>query len=444
MRRRLVVSLWVVVVLVGASSAIFAYKQAELEAKILLDDQLMQIAGFVVSRGVHMPRNRDDDESLEIAVWEADGHQSMRSTPFMKTPHMQGAGFTQVRLGGVPYRLYAVEYAGRHVEVAQPMDTRDDAAEGAALASLLPVAVLLPVLALVIALVIRTLLQPVREVAAAVSRRAPLASGALHTGRLPSEIIPLVEEINRLLQRQSAAVEREREFIADAAHALRTPLTALQLQSDVLKDASTPEQREARLAELREGIRRTSRLGAQLLSLARQSMDASASDTCDLYSACRAAAAALEPLCRERGVSIGLPPVMTMRCAGSAEQLDVVLGNLLDNALRYAPGGTSIDVSMSAHGGDVTLEIGDRGPGLPEGELEKVFSRFYRAPGDRTEGSGLGLAIVRSIVTSLGGTVRLVNREGGGLCAQVTLPEPANRIRASHREVADAARTAPG
>jgi len=422
LRRRLLVSLWAVVVCVGAVSAFIAYSQAKSEARVLLDDQLVQIAGFAVAQGIHMPRNRDDDESLEVAVWDADGHQTMRSTPFLKTPLTKGTGFMQVQLGGAPYRLYAAEFAGRHIEVAQPMDTRDDVAEGAALAALLPVVVLLPILAFVIGLVIRTLLQPVREVAAAVSQRAPLATGELQTGRLPSEIIPLVEEINRLLQRQSAAVEREREFIADAAHALRTPLTALQLQSDVLKDATTGEQRETRLEELRAGIGRTSRLGAQLLSLARQSTAVGSTEVCEVHDACVAAAAAVEPLCREHKLTIALPDAMTLRCAGSAEQIDVILGNLLDNAIRHAPPRSTIDVVLAARDDNVALEICDRGPGLPSAELEKVFDRFYRAAGDRTEGSGLGLAIVRSIVGSLGGTVRLVNRDGGGLCACVCLP----------------------
>src|SRR4029077_11206745 len=184
-------------------------------------------------------------------------------------PLSASRGFSEVLVGRERYRLYASVIDGRHVEVAQPVDMREDQAEDAALAALLPMLVLMPVLALVIALVIRAQLRPVRELAAVVARRDTFASKPLPCAALPAEVQPLVQDINRLLARQSEAAQRERHFIADAAHALRTPLAALQLQIDVLDGSADPVERAARLADLRAGVQRASRLSDQLLSLAR-------------------------------------------------------------------------------------------------------------------------------------------------------------------------------
>ncbi|MBS0387079.1 MAG: two-component sensor histidine kinase, partial [Proteobacteria bacterium] len=248
LRRRLLVSLWIAVSVVGVVSAALAYRYVNRETKELLDNQLQQIAGIVAGRdGAAPPRPANADEDIVIGVWDADGRLQYSSSAALRSPLRATPGFSEQLLGNKWYRVYTAVLGGRRIEIAQPTDTRDDQAEAAALAAFLPVFVLLPLLALVIALVIRALLQPVREVAAAVSRRDVLSGEALQADALPTEVVPLVEEINRLLARQGQALQRERHFIADAAHALRTPLAALQLQADVLDGSSDPHERAARL-----------------------------------------------------------------------------------------------------------------------------------------------------------------------------------------------------
>src|SRR5476651_1998263 len=225
LRRRLLVSLWIAASLVAVVSASIAYFQVRLRAKQLLDIQLQQIAAVAASQSAvqsNTPRSHDSD--IEVAIWEGDGVLKYSSTPLMSSLQLSQAGYTDVVLNAAPYRVYTVIQDGRRIEVAQPLDVRDDQAEAAALAALLPMLVLTPVLGMVIAFVVRALLQPIREVAAAVSQRHTFATESLSSQGLPNEVVPLVEQINRLLARQNEAVQRERHFIVDAAHALRTPL----------------------------------------------------------------------------------------------------------------------------------------------------------------------------------------------------------------------------
>jgi two-component system OmpR family sensor kinase len=282
------------------------------------------------------------------------------------------------------------------------------------------------VLALVIALVIRTLLQPLRALAATIAQRGALSPGVLEARELPTEIAPMIGEIDRLLERQNEALRRENAFLADAAHALRTPLAALQLQADVLDGSSDAGERAARLAALRSGIRRAARLSDQLLSLARidaatemrtQSieLDSALQEVAELYSPALAAA--------HNHLTIAAASGARVRC--DMRRLLLICTNLLDNALHHSPAEGQIQLLSAATGDRAIIEVWDEGPGLPAAELERVFQRFYRAPGAGGDGSGLGLSTVESLVKQLGGSVVLENRtDRSGLIARVTLPRP--------------------
>lgn len=425
LRWRLLLSLWVAVSLVGIVAAALAYRKVSAEAKGLLDNQMQQVASIVAAQTVPTQGARHSrDSDIEVAVWNADGTPRYASTPLLSVPRTTGSGFSEISLNGEPYRLYATDIGGRHIEVAQAVDVRDDQAEAAAEAALLPSLLLLPVLAGVIALVIRTLLQPIRAVAATIARRGALSDGAVDARALPSEVLPMVEEINRLLERQREALERETAFIADAAHALRTPLAALQLQADVLDGSPNSDERAARLSALRAGIRRAAHLSDQLLSLARiDARSAAIEESNDLDGTVREVAALYtEPLASAQGM-LEMNLRAQVRVRGDKRRLLLIFGNLLDNALRHTPSGGRLVIAAFADQAHGHVEIQDEGPGLAPEELTRVFQRFYRVPHANGDGSGLGLTTVRSLVTQLGGTVALRNRQDGhGLIAHVKLP----------------------
>jgi two-component system, OmpR family, sensor kinase len=425
LRRRLLVALWIVVSCVGALSAVIAYREVSHQAKYLLDNQLQQVAGLVAGRdtpstGVQV----NEDSDIEVATWRGDGTLQYSSSPLLRQQRASAPGFSEVTLGTEPYRLYAAQLGELHVEVAQPVDVRDDQAEAAALAALLPILLIMPVLAIVIALVIRALLKPVRDLASTVARRDALAAGPLDSRGLPSEVSPLVEEINKLLARQGEAAQRERDFIADAAHALRTPLAALQLQADVLEGSPDPLERAARLADLRAGIQRAARLSAQLLNLARSESSADLEIAAvDLDSCLQEVRALYDPAASLAAIDLALDVHSHARVRADVRRLLLIFGNLLDNALRYTPAHGRIELSALRSGDTATVEVRDRGPGIPPAEIARAFERFRKRPDDSRAGSGLGLATVNNLVRQLGGSVSLHNRaDGDGLIARVCLP----------------------
>jgi two-component system, OmpR family, sensor kinase len=425
LRRRLIVTLWIAVTCVGAASAVIAYLQVSYQARVLLDSQLEQLAALAAGRDtLSVPRTKDGDNDIEVSTWRRDGTLEYASTPLLRTQHASKPGFSEIVLAGQPYRLYAGQIGELHVEVAQPVDVREDQAWAAALAALLPILLLVPLLAIVIALVIRALLQPVRALAGAVARRNAFAAEPLQARGLPLEVAPLVEEINKLLERQRDATQRERDFIADAAHALRTPLAALQLQADVLEGSADPTERASRLADLRSGIQRAARLSAQLLALARTDSDAPLEiSAVDLDAALGEAHALYAPAASQAAIELAIDAHSYAQVRADQRGLLLIVGNLLDNALRYTPAHGRVELRAQRNGGSATVEVRDQGPGIAETELPRVFERFRKRADDARSGSGLGLATVQGLVRQLGGTVSLHNRaDGHGLIARVSLP----------------------
>lgn len=434
LRRRLLVSLWATLALVGFSFASATYFVTRQETNSLLDFQMEEIATFIGAQAFsaslapamtpQLNSDGDVDDAYFVSVRDAAGRVLYASRPGLETLSLNWLGFRTVRLGQTDYRVFSAQSGSQRIAVAQKMELRRETAAGAALAALLPVVVLIPVLGLVISVVMRRQLRPLSTTAQEVAGRPPFALEPIPVAGLPAEVLPLINEINRLLGRLAAASQHEQRFIADAAHALRTPLAALQLQADVLDGSPDAAARAARIAELRAGIRRTVRLSNHLLLLARDelaigsvssqiALDVALTDAIELYA----------PIAAARGVRLQVKPVPGALVRGNARHIAQLAGSLLDNALRHTPAGGSVVVSVLDEADSVCIEIVDEGPGLPEGELEKVFERFYRTPGDATEGSGLGLATVREAATQLGGQVLLRNRsDRSGLVARAWLP----------------------
>jgi two-component system OmpR family sensor kinase len=328
-------------------------------------------------------------------------------------------------LGHDEYRVFAAQSRDLHIEVAQSMEVIREAEAGVAMATLLPIALLLPILAVVLGFAIRRQLKPLSVAAAAVANRPPLSLDLLPEQGMPTELRPLVDEINRLLHRLSTAADREQRFVTDAAHALRTPLTALQLQAEILDGGNSSEERAARLSELRAGIRRVIGLSEQLLSLARtQSETGPITATTELDPALEEIAAFYAASARAKQINLVVDASSSAHVYGNARRLTLIFGNLLDNSLRNTPAGGHIRIRASVVAGGVArVEVWDEGCGLPPSELERVFERFYRPPGRESTGSGLGLATVDALVRQLGGQVVLENRvDHTGLVAIVTLP----------------------
>lgn len=433
LRRRLTLTLWLALLVVGGISAGIAYWQALSNANELLDYQLQQVAGFIaaektpnlqlVSHPVSVDVDHDEEDDIVVSITSEDGRAVMASNRDWLGVTQKQPGFANYQNHGTEYRVFALPSSGRQILVAQQLATRREVAGSAAMSSLAPILVLLPVLGVAIWLVTRRTLSPLHALSRELPSRPVLSLEPLRVSGLPSEVRPFVEEMNRLLTRLSEAISHEKRFIADAAHGLRTPLAALQLQADVVDGSPDPTERQARLADLRKGITRTARLAEHLLVLSRAGHRNVGHTSCDIQTVLRDLADQYRPIAEHLQVSIQLVQASRQQVMGDARLLMVMLGNLLDNALRYTPAKGVVEVVSRTDGSSVVVDIADEGPGLPETELERVFERFYRAPDDPSEGSGLGLAAVRSIVNDLGGAATLKNRsDRAGLIARVILP----------------------
>jgi two-component system sensor histidine kinase QseC len=300
-----------------------------------------------------------------------------------------------------------------------------------------PLVYSLPVLLLPAWLIVRHGLHPLRAMAAAVEQRSAADLTPLPASRY-RELSPLIEAINRLMQRLSERMAREQEFLADAAHELKTPLSVVQINAHLLENTHEALQRREAALGLREGVARATHTVHQLLALERARPDAAAQLVAlDLSALLRDRVAAAAPLAMQRDLEIELQAEQPVTLPLHRESMASLLDNLIGNAIKYSPSGGRITVEVAnddTRGACVIVT--DQGPGIPFELRAKVFERFYRVPGQRQAGSGLGLAIAERAATSNGATLRLAdNPSGSGLAVTVSFGRFERRRHTQHLPV---------
>jgi two-component system OmpR family sensor kinase len=429
--------LWVTGTLViGVLAVAFAtYHTARQQIDAMLDIELRQIAQAVHLREdwaeTGTVRIARDDVAFAVRAYDEGGRvffeSGLPSLP-ADAPKTLDPGFSVVETPDGPWRIYSHVTPEGVVQVAQPSAVRDALARELSLRMAVPELVLIPILAALVMWVLRRSLSPLYETSARVRERDAARLDPLPTVNVPSELAPLVEQINALLGRLAASIETERRFVADAAHELRSPVAALALQIQLAERAPTSEARAAALAELKSGIARAGRLVQQLLDLARlePGVVSEAPGPVDLAQLVREVIGGFAARADTQGVDLGVEAPPSVMGTGSASELRSLIANLVDNALRYAPAGSAVTVSLRDARGAVELAVEDSGPGIPPEQRERVLRRFQRVAGDPTSGSGLGLPIAKAIVERHRGDLQLADaspgREPPGLLVQVRLP----------------------
>lgn len=404
------------------------YRAARTEADTLFDYNLRQIALSV--RDQTFLGSTDflaNDENLDyvIRVWDFTGLTVYYSKPHQTLPELTQLGYSVAVTGEGEWRVFATQYHGLTIAVAQPMRVRNRLATDAAWNTLRPFFFLLPAVGLLVWVLVGIGLRPLARLAESVQKRTPDTLTPLPDDGLPDEIQPLAASLNDLLARLQSAFAAQRDFVADAAHELRTPLTALQLQAQLVERANGEPERRAALDELKRGLQRATHTVQQLLTLARQDPGAVTTPFASVNLGELARGAVIEHvrIAEARDIDLGVARVDDETIVnGDAEALRIVLANLLSNALRFTPRGGRVDVLCCREEGISSLEVRDTGPGIPESERERVFDRFYRRPGEQESGSGLGLSIVRAIADRHGATLSLHDAVGGGLLVRVVFP----------------------
>ena len=434
LRARLTLALALAVAVTALLQALVTYRTARQDTEALFDAQMQRIAlslsGTLAAATLpaDVTEGPASAQDMIIQIWRADGLMLYRSASARLLPPQAAPGFADVRVQGQPYRVYALRTPTQVVQVAQQIEARRRMAGRLALRAMLPIAVLAPLLLLGVGWVVGRALVPVRRLRQQVAARHADDLAPLPTTGLPAELRPLVAEINDLLRRLSAAWDAQTHFTADAAHELRSPLTALRLQVQGLQRAPDAAARQIAGERLLAGIDRATRLVEQLLDLARQEGGVRESErkgdgegegaapALDLAELARSAVADAAAEASARGVALRLDASAPAPVHGQAQALAVLLRNLLDNALRHTPAGGCVRVRVRASAGGTELCVDDSGPGIAEADRPRVFDRFYRAPGAPGHGSGLGLAIVKAIADRHRATLRLARADDlGGL-----------------------------
>jgi signal transduction histidine kinase len=431
-RRTLLLWLVPTFLTVAMLTASLSYRMFTHMVADFLDDQMVQLGDSVAQHGQPLaPPPATADRVLQqgiyvVQIFAPDGHLAAASWNGVAPRRMPRPGLHDLQEGDRSWRVYAtVAAGGQTVQVLQSGSFRDHLAFERAGAAAVPVLALLPLSMLVLLVIARAISQALREIGSQAAGQDAHSIAELPLERVPDEIRPLVSSFNSLLGRLRDTFGAQRRFVQDAAHELRTPIAAVRLQLENLRDELGNGPAARQLQQLEAGVRRAQRLVDQLLKMSRQEAAATEASThVDLQAQLRDSIRTLLPLADQRGIDLGLvePGIaapVTLRCAPG--DLRSVLDNLIDNALRYTPEGGVVDVWLwSGEQGRLVVEVVDTGPGIPQELLSRVFDRFFRVPGSAAGGSGLGLAIAQSAAQRCGLELTLRNRDDrSGLIARL-------------------------
>jgi two-component system, OmpR family, sensor kinase len=423
---RLSVWLSVLVMASAAIAGVASFSTAFHEANELQDGQLKQVAALITPQSLALLETPGRPLDLEQPLRDGSSLVIQRLTEGegpLALVSVLSDGIQNVTLGDTSWRIIVKTLDDKtRVVVAQPTAGRDDIAHSSAIATTAPFIIIVPVLLVVLGLAVQQMFRPLTALSSALDHRDQHDLSEISSSGIPVEVKPFVVAINRLLARVRDSMEEQRRFVADAAHELRSPLTALTLQAERFGAADLSACARERLSALRRGLSRTRSMVEQLLTLARvQDCMTTPVSKVPIEKVYRHVLEDLMPLAEEKNIDIGLVSAADATIEASDVDLKVMLKNLIDNAIRYTPEGGRVDLSITRDASSISLCIADTGPGIAPDELDRVFQPFYRIAGSATHGSGLGLSIVRSIAARIGAEIRLNNRRPSGLEVRVKI-----------------------
>jgi len=428
-RRRLAAGLACATILCTGGAAAVLYRTLLEESNELADLQLRQLAAALPDEAAAYagPVASDPEEQFALQAWNGAGElvHAVPLAPHAPLPRQDLRGFATRRFAGAPWRLYGVRRHDTYIQVAQPIAVRERLAAAMTLRAGLPLLAAVALLAALAVAIVRAALRPLGRLADALADRSPSTLGQLAAADWPLELVPIVAALDSFLERFAHALTAQQTFVADAAHELRSPLTALKLQLQLAERETGAEERRAAMARLHARLDRGSHLVEQLLSLATHGSGYAAArmariDPRDLLERTVADHAVLA---EQRGIDLGLGVVEAAPLLGHRDGIQCMLNNLVDNALRYTPRGGRVDVSARRERGGTVLVVADDGPGIAAQHMTRVFDRFFRPDGQEATGCGLGLSIVRNIADHHRARVVLLRGPGGqGLVVEVRFP----------------------
>ena len=417
LQKKLFVWLSIAILVISLLASVVSFWLAYSETQDFQDDALRQVALLVDTYNTPLEEERIlesmDSDPKRIVVQPVISSPSFLP-PLLKLPANLSTGFHTLEIDGLYWRVYIyATISGIRIAVAQEARVRKIMARDSALLTLLPLLVLIPILIFVSRKIIKIEMSSLRTLAEFIDTQNEERLSVLPTSNVPNEVAPFIHSINRLLKRINQMNESQRRFIADAAHELRSPLTALSLQAQNIERTGSFAISKERLVPLKDGLERSRHLLNQLLDLVRQQASAVNLLPVDLGAVALAVIGEVMPIADAKKIDLGLSQEVSVQVDADASAMQLMLRNAVDNALRYTPEGGEVTIRVGCEKGYAILEVIDNGPGIPEAELKRVFEAFYRLPNNTQVGSGLGLAIARSIADQFKGSLSLRNRTDG-------------------------------
>jgi two-component system sensor histidine kinase QseC len=358
-------------------------------------------------------------EHIEYKVWNDHNKLLLHSPGILPTSTcLKKIGFNNCIIDHVPWRVYVSHDPVKQdtIIIAERYSFHDRLATQAARDLIIIMLISYPILGLLIWIIIGKGLISIRRVTTEVRQRAASNLQTVDTRGLPTEIKPLVNELNKLFERLQAAFQREKHFATNAAHELKTPLAALRTQTQVALNTTDDKERTAALNKILECVDRSTHTVQQLLILSRMVPEAilEQNKPVSLNKKSAQVTADLVPMARKKNIEIELiAPSKPQTIIGNATAINILLRNLIDNAIRYSPKGGSVQIVIEPDNKFIVLKVIDSGPGIPKELRKRVFERFYRIIGTEPSGSGLGLSIVQQIAQIHKAKIRLVTPKSG-------------------------------
>lgn len=420
---QLQLSLWLtaIVIILALIAGTFSFVTSFKEMNEVQDDLLQQIASLFDAEHLPVAHHGDsgrlansDEESRVIVQYLTNPSVNSNTNPVdserpLIFPANLADGIQTVNVEHESYRaLVKTISSDKKIVIAQETAIRNEIAEAGALRTLIPFLILLPILLVTNTILIRKLFKPVLTLSEEINHRNEQDLHAFESQGLPSEIRPFVLAINQLLEKISQSMRAQRRFIADAAHELRSPMTALSLQAEHLANAEMSNQAKQRVGMLRQGLERNRHLLNQLLELARiQSTPQSRNQRVSIKNTYRNVLEDLHALAEVKQIDIGLVEGEDAALITDEADLFILIKNIVDNAIRYTPHGGKIDLAIKNLPSQIHLIVTDSGPGISIADRQRVMDPFYRVLGSNEVGSGLGLSIVQGIAAKMGWHINL-------------------------------------
>ncbi|MEX5684495.1 ATP-binding protein [Pseudomonas silesiensis] len=390
--------------------------------------ELYQAFNKALSEAVPGVDGHPYESKLAFQVWNPKGEVLVHtaSAPSFSAPPTKPGFSDVVDLHDRHWRAFMLEdkHNDLRIWVGERDDVRSDLVERIVRHTLWPNVLGSLILAAMVWLAIGWGLQPLANMAATLRARHSGSLEPLQLTPLPSELEPMQAALNRMLAQIQEVLGRERRFIADAAHEMRTPLAVLRVHAQNLLEAGTEQERRESLEFLIAGVDRTSRLVNQLLTMARLEPNTvtPALHAIDLTDTVRDSLVQLTPWLLSKHLELAFDVnERPIKVVSDAAAIDIALNNLISNAANFSPEHGVIRVQLSQADGFYNLSVEDQGPGIDEADRGRLFERFYSR--GNAQGAGLGLTIVNTIATRLGGRITLINRPEGGLRATLSIPD---------------------